>query len=197
VYVDDPLEAFFLQVQGSGRIRLDDGTIMRVGVSGTNGQPYRSIGLWLIDQHQLQPGQASMQSIKNWARLHPQQIDTLLDANPRFVFFKEIPDDNRSAASGMRGPIGAFGVPLTPQRSIAVDPAFIPLGSAVFLSTTWPNTTQPLARLVFAQDIGSAVKGRVRADFFWGFGDAAGELAGKMKQAGQMWLLLPRPDVAH
>jgi membrane-bound lytic murein transglycosylase A len=191
VYVDDPIEAFFLQVQGSGRITLDDGSVMRVGVGGTNNQPYKSIGRWLIDHGQLTPSQATMQGIRAWARDNPRRVDSLLDVNPRFVFFREL--SMQMPGGGLDdGPIGALGVPLTSERSIAVDPAAIPLGTPVFLSTTRPMTTQPLNRLVFAQDVGSAIKGTVRADYFWGFGDDAGDLAGHMKQRGRMWLLLPR-----
>jgi membrane-bound lytic murein transglycosylase A len=191
VYVDDPVEAFFLQVQGSGRIMLDDGSVMRVGVSGTNNQPYKSIGRWLIDRGQLAPSQATMQGIRAWARENPRRVDGLLDVNPRFVFFRELSVEMPGGGAD-DGPIGALGVPLTSERSIAVDPAAIPLGTPVFLSTTRPMTSQPLNRLVFAQDVGSAIKGTVRADYFWGFGDDAGDLAGHMKQRGRMWLLLPR-----
>jgi membrane-bound lytic murein transglycosylase A len=188
VYVDDPIEAFFLQVQGSGRVVMDDGSVMRLGYGGTNNQPYRSIGRWLIDQGELSPAQATMQGIKAWARANPSRVDNLLDVNPRFVFFKAMPE---SPAEGGDGPIGALGVPLTPERSIAVDTASIPLGTPVFLETTRPLTNTPLNRLVFAQDVGSAIKGGVRADYFWGLGDDAGDLAGRMKQPGRMWLLLP------
>jgi membrane-bound lytic murein transglycosylase A len=191
VWVDDPIEAFFLQVQGSGRIVLDDGTVMRVGFGGSNSQPYKSIGRWLLDHREITPAQATMQGIKAWARANPARVDALLDTNPRFVFFREMPAAAPSLTSLDQGPIGALGVPLTPQRSIAVDPASIPLGTAVFLQTTRPLTNAPMNRLVFAQDTGSAIKGGVRADYFWGLGDDAGELAGKMKQAGRMWLLLP------
>ena len=190
VWVDDPIEAFFLQVQGSGRIVLDDGSVMRVGFGGTNNQPYRSIGRWLLDHGEITPAQATMQGIKAWARANPARVANLLDVNPRFVFFREMPLA-QAASQGGDGPIGALGVPLTPERSIAVDPASIPLGSAVFLATTRPFTNTPMNRLVFAQDTGSAIRGGVRADYFWGLGDEAGDLAGKMKQAGRMWLLLP------
>ncbi len=108
-----------------------------------------------------------------------------LDANPSYVFFRELP-------AGLPGPIGALGVPLTAERSIAVDPRVVPLGAPVFLATTWPNSPEPLQRLVVAQDTGGAITGAVRADFFWGFGDGAGAQAGKMRQAGRMWALLPR-----
>ncbi|GAB2877501.1 MltA domain-containing protein [Paraburkholderia jirisanensis] len=197
VWVDDPIEAFFLQVQGSGRIVMEDGSVMRVGFGGTNNQPYKSIGRWLLDQGEITPAQATMQGIKAWARQNPTRVDALLDTNPRFVFFREmVASEPASAgaagsASGADGPIGALGVPLTPERSIAVDPSSIPLGTPVFLQTTRPLTNAPMNRLVFAQDTGSAIKGGVRADYFWGLGDEAGDLAGKMKQTGRMWLLLP------
>jgi membrane-bound lytic murein transglycosylase A len=190
VWVDDPIEAFFLQVQGSGRVVLDDGGVMRVGFGGTNNQPYRSIGRWLLDHGEITPAQATMQGIKAWARANPSRVAALLDTNPRFVFFREMPSTPAVSAGG-DGPIGALGVPLTPERSIAVDPASIPLGTAVFLETTRPFTNTPMNRLVFAQDTGSAIRGGVRADYFWGLGDDAGDLAGKMKQTGRMWLLLP------
>ncbi len=191
VWVDDPIEAFFLQVQGSGRIVLDDGGVMRVGFGGSNNQPYKSIGRWLLDHGELTPFQATMQGIKAWARANPSRVDALLDTNPRFVFFREMPLPDPALAGQDKGPIGALGVPLTPQRSIAVDPASIPLGTPVFLQTTRPLTNAPMNRLVFAQDVGTAIKGGVRADYFWGLGDDAGDLAGKMKQSGRMWLLLP------
>ncbi|PPK43251.1 membrane-bound lytic murein transglycosylase A [Trinickia symbiotica] len=191
VWVDDPIEAFFLQVQGSGRIVLDDGTVMRVGFGGSNNQPYRSIGRWLLDHGELTPAQATMQGIKAWGRANPARVDALLDTNPRFVFFREMPSADPALGSTDVGPIGALGVPLTPQRSIAVDPSSIPLGTPVFLQTTRPFTNTPMNRLVFAQDTGTAIKGGVRADYFWGLGDEAGDLAGKMKQVGRMWLLLP------
>ncbi|WP_066733958.1 murein transglycosylase A [Cupriavidus sp. D384] len=185
VYVDDAVEAAFLQIQGSGRIRLPDGTMMRVGFGGTNDQPFRSFGKWLLDRGEITPAQATMQGIKAWARNNPARVDEMLNVNPRFVFFRELPPNND-------GPVGALGVPLTAERSIAVDPATIPLGVPVFLSTTRPLSTEPIQRLMFAQDTGSAIKGGVRADFFWGAGDAAGETAGRMKQGGRMWVLMPR-----
>ncbi|RZT32339.1 murein transglycosylase A [Cupriavidus agavae] len=185
VYVDDAVEAAFLQIQGSGRIRLPDGKIMRVGFGGTNDQPFRSFGKWLLDRGEITASQATMQGIKAWAKANPARVEEMLNVNPRFVFFRELPPNND-------GPVGALGVPLTAERSIAVDPATIPLGVPVFLSTTRPLSTEPIQRLMFAQDTGSAIKGGVRADFFWGAGDAAGETAGRMKQGGRMWVLMPR-----
>ncbi|WP_081885065.1 murein transglycosylase A [Paraburkholderia kururiensis] len=196
VWVDDPIEAFFLQVQGSGRIVMEDGSVMRVGYGGTNNQPYKSIGRWLLDRGEITPAQATMQGIKAWARANPSRVDALLDTNPRFVFFREMPSSQGMAQGGADGPVGALGVPLTPERSIAVDPSSIPLGTPVFLQTTRPMTNAPLNRLVFAQDTGTAIKGGVRADYFWGLGDEAGDLAGRMKQTGRMWLLFPNPDAA-
>jgi membrane-bound lytic murein transglycosylase A len=126
-----------------------------------------------------------MQGIKDWARRHPGRVQAFLNANPSYVFFRVLPND-------LSGPLGALGVPLTAQRSIAVDPRVVPLGVPVYLSTTWPNTSDPLERLMVAQDTGGAIAGGVRADFFWGFGDAAGAQAGKMRQSGKMWVLLPK-----
>jgi membrane-bound lytic murein transglycosylase A len=191
VWVDDPIEAFFLQVQGSGQVVMEDGSVMRVGFGGTNNQPYKSIGRELLDRRELAPAQATMQGIKAWARANPARVDALLDVNPRFVFFREMPPAATLAAGVGSGPVGALGVPLTPERSIAVDPSAIPLGTPVFLQTTRPLSNSPMNRLVFAQDTGSAIRGGVRADYFWGLGDDAGDLAGRMKQAGRMWLLLP------
>jgi membrane-bound lytic murein transglycosylase A len=189
VWVDDAIEAFFLQIQGSGRVQLEDGRMMRIGYADQNGHPYKSIGRYLIDQGQLQPGEASMQGIQAWARANPDRLTPLLDQNPSYVFFRTL--DTQS-----EGPIGAQGVPLTAERSVAVDPRFIPLGAPVWLATTRPNSSTPLRRLVLAQDTGGAIRGPVRADFFWGFGPAAGQEAGRMKQQGEMWVLLPRSHPA-
>ncbi|HEY5761993.1 MAG TPA: MltA domain-containing protein [Rhodocyclaceae bacterium] len=189
VWGDDAVEVFFLQIQGSGRVRLPDGSLMRIGYADQNGHPYNSIGRLLVERGDLLLEQASMQGIQAWARANPGKLEALLDANPSYVFFRELP-------AGDQGPIGALGVPLTAGRSIAVDPAFVPLGAPVFLATTEPNSAVPLNRLMFAQDTGGAIKGVVRADFFWGFGPEAGALAGRMRQIGRMWVLLPRTAVA-
>ncbi|HEX6734354.1 MAG TPA: murein transglycosylase A, partial [Azonexus sp.] len=188
LYVDDAVELFFLQVQGSGRVRLSDGSMVRLNYADQNGHTYQSIGRLLVARGELKLEEASMQGIQAWARANPGRLDDLLNANPSYVFFREMPDSKD-------GPIGALGVPLIAERTIAVDPRSVPLGAPVFLSTTRPNSVQPLNRLVMAQDTGGAIKGAVRADFFWGFGKAAGELAGRMKQNGRMWVLLP-PDAA-
>ncbi|MDP2025214.1 murein transglycosylase A [Sulfuriferula sp.] len=184
VWVDNPVEAFFLQIQGSGRVRLPDGSLMRVGYADQNGYPYRSIGRVLADRGELPLAQTSMQNIKAWGQKNPAKLPELLSQNPSFVFFRELPASDN-------GPLGALGVPLTGERSIAVDARAIPLGAPVWLATTVPFSNQPLNRLVMAQDTGGAIRGNVRADYFWGFGDAAGRKAGSMKQQGQMWVMLP------
>lgn len=184
LWVDDAVELFFLHIQGSGRVQLENGEIVRVGYANHNGHPYRSVGRILIDRGELTIAGASMQGIKQWGQDNPDRLQALLAENPAYVFFRELPPD-------IGGPIGALGVPITPGRSIAVDEKSVPLGAPVYLSTSWPNSDKPLSRLMFAQDKGSAIKGAVRADFFWGFGDEAGELAGRMRQSGQMWVLLP------
>lgn len=191
VWVNDPVDAFFLQVQGSGRAQLVQGPgagqVIRLAYADQNGHSYQSIGRWLVEQKELTLAEASMQNIRAWAARNPDRVRELLNVNPSVVFFREEP-----VATAGEGPRGAFGVPLTAQHSIAVDPAFVPLGSPVLLSTTFPGTQRPLNRLVFAQDTGSAIKGAGRADFYWGFGEEAGTLAGRMKQPGRMWVLWPR-----
>jgi membrane-bound lytic murein transglycosylase A len=193
LWVADAVEFFFLQTQGSGRVELPDGRHVRIGYADQNGHPYRSIGRVLIERGELKASEASMQGIQAWARRHPDRLRALLDVNPSYVFFRELPD-NRDAASG---PLGALGVPLTAERSIAVDARYIPLGAPVWLATTRPDSKTPLNRLMLAQDTGSAIKGGARADFFWGFGAAAGQQAGRMKQSGRMWVLLPRQERAQ
>lgn len=184
-WANDPVDLFFLQIQGSGRIELPDGSHRRLGYADHNGYPYQSIGKLLVQRGELTLDQASMQGIKKWGMRNPDKLPDLLASNPSYVFFRELPD-------GLPGPLGALGVPLTESRSIAVDPRFIPLGAPVFLATTQPNSSAPLNKLVMAQDTGGAIRGGVRADFFWGFGNEAGELAGRMKQRGRMWVLLPK-----
>jgi membrane-bound lytic murein transglycosylase A len=192
LWVDDPIEAFFLQVQGSGRVQLTDTKeTVRIAYADQNGYPYKSIGRYLVDKGELTLDQASAQAIKAWVVAHPSRQQEVLNANPSYVFFKE-----EKIIDPQKGPKGALGVPLTPQRSIAVDAQFIPLGVPVFLATTQPNSDVALQRLMLAQDTGGAIKNAVRADYFWGFGAQAGEKAGKMKQRGKMWALLPKPTAA-
>lgn len=184
VWVEDAVELFFLQIQGSGRVKLDSGETIRLGYADQNGYPYRSIGRLLVDRGDLPLERASMQGIKAWARQNPAKLQDLLNYNASYVFFRELSPD-------LPGPLGALGVPLTARRSIAVDARYIPLGAPVFLATTLPNSRQPLSRLMLAQDTGGAIRGAVRADFFWGFGEEAAALAGRMRQSGKMWVLLP------
>jgi membrane-bound lytic murein transglycosylase A len=192
LWVDDPVDLFFLQIQGSGRVRLPDGSLVRLGYADQNGHPYRSIGRELAERGELPIEQVSMPRIKEWTRAKPSLLTELLNVNPSYVFFREMPD-----APGDEGPQGALGVPLTPGRSIAVDPRHVPLGAPVFLSTTEPDSAAPLRLLVLAQDTGGAIQGAVRADFFWGFGAEAGDKAGRMKQRGEMWVLLPMGKESH
>ena len=185
VWVDDPIELFFLQIQGSGRIRLDNGESMRVGYADQNGHPYRSIGRLLVERGDLPLEKASMQGIQAWARANPGRLTELLNHNASYVFFRELPAD-------LPGPLGALGLPLAARRSIAIDPGFVPLGAPVFIATTWPLSSRPLNQLMMAQDTGGAIRGPVRADFFWGFGNEAAREAGRMRQPLRMWVLLPK-----
>jgi len=199
-YVADPVEAFFLEIQGSGRVALNDGSVMRLGYADQNGHPYRSVARVLIDRGELTRDTASMQAISNWVKAHPDQARALLDENPSYVFFRELP---RAAPGSLEaaidGPFGSLGVPLVAERTIAVDARFVPLGAPVYLVTTQPTSNATIARLTLAQDTGGAIRGPVRADFFWGFGTQAGREAGRMRQDGRMWLLWPKgaalPDV--
>jgi membrane-bound lytic murein transglycosylase A len=185
VWVDDELDAFYLQIQGSGLIKLNTGEQMHLGYADQNGHTYNSIGKVLVQRGEMTASQASMQGIKEWAKKNVGKLRELLNSNPSYVFFRELPGN-------LPGPLGALGVPLTAERSIAVDPKYIPLGAPVFLSTTYPNSNKPLKRMMMAQDTGGAIKDGIRADFYWGTGHEAGKMAGSMKQSGQMWVLLPK-----
>jgi len=181
VWVDDVLDAFFLEIQGSGRVYIpESGETIRLAYANQNGR-------YLLDRGELKPGQASSQQIRQWIRRNPERLREVLDFNPSYVFFREERIDDPS-----EGPKGALGVPLTPERSIAIDPRHIPLGAPVFVDTTRPYSSVPLQKLMVAQDTGGAIRGAVRADYFWGFGPQAGEMAGKMKQKLKVWLLLPK-----
>ena len=184
-WVEYAVELFFLQIQGSGRIELADGRQVKVGYADQNGHPYVSIGKKLIEMGEMKLEEASMQGIKAWGERNPSKLNALLELNPSYIFFRELPDN-------LSGPLGAMGIPLTNEYSIAIDPKSIPLGSPVFLATTQPNSAIPLNRLMLAQDTGGAIRGAVRADFFWGFGEKAGAQAGRMKQQGRMWVLFPK-----
>jgi membrane-bound lytic murein transglycosylase A len=192
-WVENAVELFFLQIQGSGRIELPDGSLVKVGYADQNGHPYVSVGRKLVEAGELKLEEASMQGIKVWAEQNPDKAGTFLAQNPSYVFFRELP-------GGLTAPLGALGVPLTEEYSLAVDPRTVPLGLPVFLATTYPNDSAPLNRLMLAQDTGGAIKGAVRADFFWGFGERAATQAGRMKQAGKMWVLFPKgsePPLNH
>jgi len=187
VWAADPVEAFFLQIQGSGRAQLPDGSVIRLAYADHNGRPYTAIGQWLAREGELPLAQTSMQNIKRWAQDNPDRVLEMLNVNAAMVFLRE-----ESILDPSLGPKGAYGVALIAQRAIAVDPRFVPLGTPVWLSTQWPSSGTPLQRLVFAQDTGAAITGAARADFFWGFGEQAAREAGRMKQSGQMWILWPK-----
>jgi len=188
VWVEDPVEAFFLEIQGSGIIQLDNGEAMQIGYADQNGYPFKAIGSTLVQKKEITLAEASMEGIKNWARKNITKLREFLNMNASYVFFRKLPND-------LPGPIGALGVSIEAERSVAIDPKFIPLGAPIFLSTTQPNTSEPLERLMIAQDTGGAIRGGVRADFYWGSGDEAGRKAGSMKQQGKIWILLPRDYV--
>lgn len=183
-WLTHPMDLQFLQIQGSGRIRLDDGRQLRIAYADQNGHPYRPIGRWLVEQGELKKEDVTMDAIRSWANAHPARVTELLASNPSYVFFSKGPD-------GEEGPRGSLNVPLTPGYSVAVDRTVVPLGSLLWLSTTRPDGT-PVVRPVAAQDTGGAIAGEVRADLYWGTGDAAGKLAGDMKQKGNLWLLWPK-----
>lgn len=183
-WVDSAVDAFFLHIQGSGRVLLEDGRAVRVGFAGKNGRPYVAIGRELIRRGAIAEEQMSMQAIRAWLADHPDEAAEVMAMNPSYVFFREIDGP---------GPVGAQNIVLTPGRSLAVDPAFIALGVPLWLETEEPPVGAPARRLVVAQDTGGAIKGPVRGDLFWGSGAAAGERAGAMKAEGRYYLLLPRP----
>lgn len=182
-WVDDPVELFFLQIQGSGRIRLTDGRTLRVGYGGANGHPYRSIGVELVRRGVYAAHQVSAQVIRNWVLRNPEAGEALLMHNPSYVFFREV---LRTAESD--GPLGAMNRSVTPLRSVAVDPAFTPLGAPVWIEK---DGAGKMRRLMVAQDTGSAIKGAQRADIYFGTGDAAGLAAGQLRDPGRMLVLLP------
>ncbi len=195
VWVDDPVDVFFLHVQGSGRVQFEDGTQMRVGYAGQNGHEYFAVGRALIDWGEVPRPRMSMQAIRGWLEDNPEELDRLLDLNRSFVFFRELRGD---------GPLGSQGVALTAGRSLAVDRRFLPMGVPIWLDTRMPKPAVPdqplplpgenvrLRRLMVAQDTGGAIRGPVRGDVFFGFGERAADLAGRMKGRGRYWILLPK-----
>jgi membrane-bound lytic murein transglycosylase A len=187
VWVDDPADAFFLQIQGSGRVHLQDGRLLRLGYAGWNGHPYVAIGRFLIEQGVLTRETVSMQAIRDWlTNAGPAPALALMARNPSYVFFRihDLAPD--------QGPIGAMGVPLTPMRSLAVDRLHVPFGFPVWVNGRDPLADEPLHRLTVAQDAGGAIRGAARADLFTGWGAEAAERAGKMRDPAALWLLLPR-----
>ncbi|TLP65633.1 murein transglycosylase [Parasedimentitalea maritima] len=182
-WVDDSVELFFLQIQGSGRVRLPDGSFLRVGYGGANGHNYRSIGTELVRRGIYNAHQVSAQVIKNWVRRNPTDGRELLLHNPSYVFFREV-----SKVPSSAGPLGAMNRSVTALRSLAVDPRFTPLGAPVWLEK---DGAGKMRRLMVAQDTGSAIKGAQRADIFYGTGDEAGQAAGRLRDPGRMVVLLP------
>lgn len=184
-YANDPVELFFLHIQGSGRLQTPSGQFVRLGFADKNEHPYKSVATYMANKGYLPLAQTSMQGIKAWMQQNPQRLSEVLGQNPSYIFFRTNP------ASANEGPIGALGAPLTDEYSAAVDRHHVELGSPIFVATTHPLHNQPHNRLIMAQDTGTAIKGGIRVDYFWGYGDAAGNVAGKMKHQGQVWMLLP------
>ena len=186
LWLDDRDALFFLHIQGSGRVQLPDGRVIGVGYADQNGHVYRSIGKILVERGALALDEVTLFTIREWLRMHPEEAVELLGQNPSYVFFVLREDPGQ-------GPVGSMNVPLTPVRSIAIDPKLVSLGVPIWLSTHYPgNPDQPMKRLVFAQDTGGAVKGNVRADVFWGHDNNAEQAAGTMKSPGSLFVLLPR-----
>ncbi len=193
LWVDDPVDAFFLHIQGSGRVELAQGGFERVGYAGQNGHPYVAIGRELVARGAMELSEVSMQSLRSWLEAHPEEGREVMAANPSYVFFRHLEGS---------GPVGSQGVVLTPGRSLAVDRTFLPLGAPLWLDATMPTLAtgaegqelgdEPLRRLFIAQDTGGAIRGPVRGDIFWGPGEAAAQRAGRMKHPGRMWILLPK-----
>jgi len=184
VWVDSPIDAFFIQIQGSGVVALDDGSTMRVGYAGQNGHPYYAIGRELVKNGALRKDEVSLQSIRQWMLDNPDQAQDLMTTNKSYVFFREVKGE---------GPVGGQGVALTTQRSLAIDRSIIPYGMPVWLSAEHPETGKPkINRLMVTQDTGGAIRGPVRGDYFWGYGSEAENMAGAMKSKGQYWFLLPK-----
>ena len=186
-WADDPVEAFFLQIQGSGRVLLDNGSLIRIGYADQNGHPYKSLGAWLIENAGLTREEMSMQRIKQWVRDNPQRRQELLNANPNFVFFAE-----RVGYSDDQGPVGAQGVPLTPMASVAVDRRYWKLGVPFVTAASQSLPAMEFARPVIAQDTGGAIKGVLRFDYFWGLGNEAGNRAGGQKSDVSAWVMVPK-----
>lgn len=186
-WVEDPVEAFFLQIQGSGRILFEDGTSMRLGFADTNGHPYRAIGQWLIKETRIPASQMNMERIKTWAKENPARVNEMLSYNKRYVFFSE-----RAVTNKEEGPIGSQGVALTGKASVAIDKNYWTLGLPFIVSASQMNPPLNFTRPVIAQDTGSAICGALRFDFFWGYGDVAAQKAGAQKSSVSAWVLFPK-----
>ena len=184
-YADDAVELFFLHIQGSGRLQTPSGQFVRLGYADKNEYPFKSVATYMASKGYLPLAQTNMQGIKAWMRQNPSKLAEVLGQNPSYVFFRT------TTGAADEGPIGALGAPLTGEYSAAIDKHHVELGAPIFVATTHPLNNQPHNRLIMAQDTGSAIKGGVRVDYYWGYGDAAGEVAGKMKHPGQVWMLLP------
>lgn len=190
LYLDDPAEAFLMQVQGSGRVVLDDGSTVRLGYAAKNGHPYTSIGRLLVERGAIERQAMSLETLKAWLKEHNEQARGLMQENESYIFFRELP-----AAEAAAGPQGAHGVALTPGRSLAVDGAVHALGLPVWVAAPSLDVhgEQGLARLMIAQDVGSAIRGPERGDIYWGSGAAAGTIAGRTRHQGRFVVLLPNP----
>jgi membrane-bound lytic murein transglycosylase A len=188
LWTDSAVDVFFLHIQGSGRVTLDDGAVVRVGYEAQNGRDYLPVGRALIERGALPRENVTMQSIRAWLADHADEADAVMNLNPSYVFFRELPP----ARDGADGPLGAEGVPLTPERSLAVDRAFLPMGLLLWLDLAHADAADGVVRrLVVAQDTGGAIKGPVRGDFFWGHGPRAYDMSGRMKARGGYWALIP------
>lgn len=183
VWVDDPVEAFFVQVQGSGVVQMDDGSVLRIGYDGQNGHIYYAIGRELVKRGELTKDNVSMQAIRGWLETHPEQAAELMNTNKSYVFFRSIEG---------AGPIGGQNVALTPGRSLAIDRSLLPYGMPVWLDAAAPtDEAGRIQKMMIAQDTGGAIRGPVRGDYFWGFGADAEHRAGLMKSKGRYWIFLP------
>lgn len=197
VWLSDPVDAFYIHIQGSGRVELEEGGYLRVGYDGQNGHPYTAIGRVLLKMGALERGNVSMQTIRAWLHAHPEEGRKVMEQDASYIFFKALPVQDPAL-----GPLGAQEVPLTPDRSLAVDRKFHALGVPMWLETSLPgdNAMNPgpsIRRLMIAQDTGGAIQGPVRGDVFFGFGENAAFIAGRMKQEGRLWVLLPKAVAAR
>ena len=182
VYVDNKVDVFLLHVQGSGKVLLDTGELINVGYAEQNGRKFKGIGMYMLNKGYITKDELSAQGMKKYLDKNPSKADEVLNQNESYVFFQK----------SNQGATGSLGTPLTAKRNIAVDRSVIPLGMPVFLNTTNPVDKKPINQLMVAADVGGAIKGKVRADFFWGFGDSAFDYAGRMKEKGKMYILMPK-----